>query len=328
MLKFLVIQTASIGDVILATPVLEKLNGYYPGAQIDILVKKGNEALFQGHPFVCRTLVWDKTSGKYRNLYALLLDVRKERYDYVINVQRYGGTGLLTAMSGATYKTGFDKNPFSLFFNRRIKHVFHDPGLHETERNHRLIAGITDNQKGPVRLYPGKKDFDAVKKYRSSDYICIAPASLWFTKQYPVEKWVEFVKAVPPGITVIFTGSGKDEKICRDIIQHSGHPDCLTLAGQLSLLQTAALMAGAKMNFVNDSAPQHLASAMNAPVTAIFCSTVPSFGFGPLSDDARVIETDVPLDCRPCGLHGHSECPEGHFKCAMTISNEKLLKRL
>jgi heptosyltransferase-2 len=87
-------------------------------------------------------------------------------------------------------------------------------------------------------------------------------------------------------------------------------------------------MKDAAMNFVNDSAPQHFASAMNAPVTSIFCSTVPAFGFGPLSDDSVVIETDVPLDCKPCGLHGFRACPKDHFKCALTIKKEKLLARI
>jgi heptosyltransferase-2 len=54
-------------------------------------------------------------------------------------------------------------------------------------------------------------------------------------------------------------------------------------------------------------------------VTAIFCSTVPYFGFGPLSDFSRVVETPEKLDCRPCGLHGYKACPQGHFKCAHTI---------
>ena len=82
------------------------------------------------------------------------------------------------------------------------------------------------------------------------------------------------------------------------------------------------------MNYVNDSAPMHIASAMNAKTTAIFCSTVPSFGFGPLSDSAQIVETKLALDCRPCGLHGHKECPKGHFKCGFSIETEELLKQI
>jgi len=100
------------------------------------------------------------------------------------------------------------------------------------------------------------------------------------------------------------------------------------LSGKLTFMQSAALMRDAVMNFVNDSAPQHFASAMNAPVTAIFCSTVPAFGFGPLSDNSAIIETDEKLSCKPCGLHGFKSCPEKHFKCALTIRKEKILERI
>jgi heptosyltransferase-2 len=100
------------------------------------------------------------------------------------------------------------------------------------------------------------------------------------------------------------------------------------IAGQLSLLQSAALMSRAKRNFVNDSGPLHLCSAMNAPVTAVFCSTLPSFGFGPLSVDSSIVETKEKLSCRPCGLHGKKVCPEGHFKCGNGIDANELLNTL
>ena len=87
-------------------------------------------------------------------------------------------------------------------------------------------------------------------------------------------------------------------------------------------------MRGAVMNYVNDSAPMHLCSAVGAPVTAVFCSTVPAFGFGPLSPVSFVVETREALACRPCGLHGHAACPLGHFRCAYGIEVEQLLKSM
>ncbi|WP_239512993.1 glycosyltransferase family 9 protein, partial [Klebsiella aerogenes] len=63
-------------------------------------------------------------------------------------------------------------------------------------------------------------------------------------------------------------------------------------------------MKDAIMNYVNDSAPMHFCSAVNAPVDAIYCSTIPAFGYGPLSDKSYIIETKQPLACKPCGLHG------------------------
>jgi len=87
-------------------------------------------------------------------------------------------------------------------------------------------------------------------------------------------------------------------------------------------------MRNAMMNYVNDSAPMHFASAMNAPVTAVYCSTFPEFGFGPLSDIRHIVQIEEPLYCRPCGLHGYAACPQKHFRCALDIRTEQLVGAL
>jgi heptosyltransferase-2 len=158
-------------------------------------------------------------------------------------------------------------------------------------------------------------------------YVCIAPASVWFTKQFPKEKWVAFIDQLKQ-FSVYLLGAPSDHEHCESIRNATTYPGVTNLSGKLSFLESTALMQHAVMNFVNDSAPLHLASAVNAPVTAVFCSTVPDFGFGPLSDRSFIVETSEPLTCRPCGLHGYKACPQGHFKCALTISNEQLLNSL
>ncbi len=328
--KILVVQTASIGDVILTTSILEKLHETYPEAQIDVLLKKGNEPLFYKHPFITNVFVWNKKEKKYRNLLDLINVIRDQKYDILFNVQRFFTSGFLTVLSGARKKVGFSKNPLSLFFNYRIKHLIGEKGqgIHETDRNHKLIERWTGKEKGRVKLYPNQLDDAKMSGYKTQQYICIAPASLWFTKQYPVQKWVEFLKHVDQNLYVYFLGSLADTAMCHEIIRASGHPNSLNLSGKLSFLESATLMRDAQMNFVNDSAPMHLASSVNAPTTVIYCSTVTDFGFGPLADDALVVEVDEDLDCRPCGLHGHRECPKGHFKCAMNIDTNKLLARI
>jgi heptosyltransferase-2 len=327
--RFLVIQTASIGDVILATAVIEKLHSHFPGAAIDFMTKKGNEALFKGHPYLNKLLIWEKSNHKYRNLFRLLKEVRKTRYDYLINLQRFAATGLFTVLSKANHTSGFDKNPFSRWFTYSTAHrISIEDNIHETERNQVLITPFTDNRPSKPRLYPSPDDYKAVDFCKTKPYLCIAPASLWFTKQFPESQWVSLIKTVPAQFAVLLLGSQSDFELCERIRKESGNEQCLNLAGRFSLLQSAALMQDAVMNYVNDSSPMHLASAVNASTTAVFCSTVPQFGFGPLSDNSVVIETTKKLTCRPCGLHGHRECPEKHFECATTITTQQLLSTL
>ncbi len=329
MKRFLIIQTASIGDVVLATPLLEQLHRTYPEASIDLLLKKGTETLFLKHPFLRKIYIWDKSGRKYRNLWVLLGQIQENKYDYVINLQRFASSGLLTAFSRAKHTIGFSKNPFSLFFGKRIKHIINKEGrVHECGRNLELLAGLIDEVPTDIRprLYPSAKDYARMSPYKMQEYICLAPSSLWFTKEWPEEKWTDFVRQLPEEINVYLLGSAADKNKCTSIIDASKRSNCISFAGELSFLESAALMRDARMNFVNDSAPMHLASAVNAPVCAVFCSTVPGFGFGPLSERAFVVEAKTKLSCRPCGLHGLKQCPESHFKCARDIEVQQLLE--
>ncbi len=340
----LLIQTAFIGDVILMTALLEYLHHTQPATPVDVLVRRGNEGLLAGHPHVRRVLVWDKKHRKYAALWELLGQIRAASYGRVVTLQRFASTGFLTAFSGAPERIGFAKNPLSWFFTRRVPHVIGD-GTHEVARNLALVKSeelkvesaeaedaklLTFNSQlltpFPPRLYPTAADEAAVAPYvAAGPYICLAPTSVWFTKQYPEAKWLELLAALPAGRRVYLLGGPPDVAACERLAAASGRANVMSLAGKIGLLASAALMRGAVMNYVNDSAPMHLCSAVGAPVTAIFCSTVPAFGFGPLSPVSFVVETNEKLDCRPCGLHGHAACPRGHFRCAHGIEVGQLL---
>lgn len=311
--NILIIQTAFIGDAILASSLAEKLHAVYPKASISMLVRKGNEPIYKDHPFLKETLVWDKKENKIPNLFKLLFTIRKNKYDCVVNCHRFASSGFLAAFSGARHIAGYKENPFSFLFNFTARHRIGD-GTHEVERYNQLIEDFTDSTVFLPKLYPSGKDTEIVKPFQTASYVCIAPASVWFTKQLPLEKWLELCDRIHPSTIIYLLGAPGDEALCLEIKNRTRHPMVISLAGKLSLLQSCRLMQNAVMNYVNDSAPLHLASAANAPVTAFFCSTVPEFGFGPLSDNRTVLQ--VPnLNCKPCGLHGYKACPLAHFKC-------------
>ncbi|MDX2173640.1 MAG: glycosyltransferase family 9 protein [Bacteroidota bacterium] len=312
--NILVIQTAFIGDAILAASLLEKLHHCFPQVQLSILVRKGNESIFSNHPFLKEVLVWNKTTSKYVNLYKLLFKIRKSKFDCVVNCHRFASSGLLTAFSGARHKTGYIQTPFSFLFDTTVKHIIGN-GSHEVERYNQLIEDFTNKEVFKPKLYPSVQDFEKVKSFKQTHYFCFAPASVWFTKQLGKNKWIELSNKLSGSGTIYLLGSSADEELCESIKSESNNKNIVNLAGKINLLQSCALMKDAEMNYVNDSAPLHLASAMNAPVKAFFCSTVPAFGFTPLSDNREIIEV-LNLDCRPCGLHGHKACPKGHFKCS------------
>lgn len=315
--KIVVIQTAFIGDAILATSIIEKLHHTYPKAEIDYLVRKGAEGLFINHPFIHRLYIFDK-KNKWSSLWALIKALRQHEYDYAINCQRYFTSGLLTVCSGAKRKIGYKKNPLSLLFSESYIHSFNQ--THEVDRLHTLVKNITDNTPGKPKIYP------PLFPPSNKPYITIAPGSVWATKQLPIQKWVQLIDRLPANVQVYLMGGTSEKKVCEELISlcHRKN-DIYIKAGELNLLESAAWMKNAVINYVNDSAPMHLCSATDAPVCAVYCSTVPAFGYGPLSSFSRVIEPTEPLECRPCGLHGHSECPKHHFLCGHSVSTDDLL---
>lgn len=322
--KILLIQTAFIGDAILATAALESLRKTLPQAELHLLVRQGNEALFAEHPYLKKIWIWNKKEQKIKNLFRLIGQVREEKFDWIVNLHRFASSGIITFLAGAKITGGFGKNPFSFLFTYKVKHIIGD-GKHEVERNNLLLTAPKSplsKEKPEIskpKLYPTAKNYEKIKPLQTGEYVCMAPASVWFTKQLPAYKWTRLCDKTTADTTIYLLGAKGDEILCNEIKNNSLHQKIEVLCGKLNLLDSCALMEKAKMNYVNDSGPLHLASSMNAPVTAFFCSTVPAFGFYPLSEESIVAEATPPPPCRPCGLHGYQACPLGHFKCAHDI---------
>lgn len=317
MKQFLIIQTAFLGDVILCTPLISELNRIYPNAKIDIVVRKGNEYLLKNNPKINQVYIWEKKKVKYKSLISVIKLVRKNKYTEVINLQRFTSSGLICLFSKSNFKIGFDKNAMGFMYGKRIKHDMNN-GEHEVSRNLKTIAHHGAKSLIRPELFPSEEDYANVEKFKNKKYFCLAPASVWETKKLPFNKWVELIKLLNKKGQVYLIGGSDDIKLCNSLLEKLDKTPVI-LAGKLSLLESAALMKDAKMNYVNDSGPLHLASAMNAPTRAFFCSTVERFGFGPLAEDSKVLDVNYDLYCRPCGIHGFKVCPEGHFKCGNDI---------
>lgn len=323
----LIIQTAFIGDTILASAFAKSVHERYPDSPIHFFLRKGNESINQGLPFVQKTWVWDKRQGKVRSLWGLIKELRRYEFRAVFNLHRHFNSGLVTMLMRAEEKVGFRQNPLSFAYSKkvehRIPHVVDGKAWHEVQRNHQLLTAYDASvvpEHNPKTLRPVlpllPKNFEKVSVYQTRPYVVVAPASVWFTKQWEEAKYRELVKLLSVNHQVLLIGGPDDHALCERV---RGTTEAINLCGKLNLLDSAALMKDAARVFVNDSGPLHLASSVNAKTTAVFCSTITDFGYGPLADDAIVLEALEKLDCRPCGLHGHTSCPLGHFQCSKQI---------
>jgi len=164
---------------------------------------------------------------------------------------------------------------------------------------------------------------DPILRSLPKSYLAIAPGSVWQTKCWPVERYIELAKAlVDNGENIVLVGSSADAARAKVIAECV--PDCIDLTGRTSLPQVAAILRDASRLIANDSAPVHIACAVRTPVTVIFGPTIPAFGFAP--PGAMIIESEE--WCRPCTSHGPDVCPIHTHQCMMHISVERVLESL
>lgn len=324
--KVLIIQTAFLGDAVLITSLLEKIRLESPNTLIHILVRKGFEDVFKAypHPNLSKVWVYNK-SKKLSSWWMLRKELSKEKFDQVFVAQRFLGMGLLSISVGAKKVIGFNKNPMSLFFDENVSHDF-GFGKHEIERNTELLASWLGNKVHKPFLDAGHL-VSIPADLQPKKYLCISPGSVWETKRFPVQKWIDLIGLIPLDQDIVLMGSLGEKHLSEEIIQAfvgSGR-HISNACGRFNLVEAMAVYQNSQMSFVNDSGPLHICSAVNTPTVAIFCSTVPVFGFGPLAERHKIIEVKEKLTCRPCGDHGKKSCPETHFNCANMIDVSEML---
>lgn len=337
--NILLIQTAFIGDTILMSSFLEKLHDIYFDANIHILIRKGHEDIFKNNPLVSKIWSWDKRKNKYIELMKIIFKLRQYGFDFVFNLHRYLSSGLVSLFVRSKRKVGFKKNPLSFFFTHsvihKIPHYTNEKKtsfLHEVQRNFELIRAVEngleflDASLLKPKVYLEGQEYELENYGIKKKYICLSPKSVWKTKEWHKEGWLELIASLAKTpYQIIFLGSKSEEKFSQKLIEKI-EGDFIFLHG-LSLHKVAFILHHAKRLFVNDSGLLHLASAVNCPTTAVFCSTVKDFGFYPLAEASTVIEVKN-LACRPCSLHGLKACPKKHFRCSKEISAKRVFETL
>lgn len=329
--KILIVQTAFIGDVILATPLAQAAHAMFAPCIIDFMAIPAAANLLEKNPSIHRVLIFDKR-GQQRGVAALwrfAKALRAENYDLAIVPHRSLRSALLVWLAHIPQRVGFDRNAGAFLFTQRVRYQ----EKHEVERNLDMLRPFG---KIPERLKP-RVDWDEVdaacvaeltKNADSKRVWCaLAPGSVWATKRWPVDRFAKLANALVSELhaNVFLIGGQSDAELCREIQQAVGE-NCFNLAGMLSLRQSAALLDRCNVLISNDSAPTHLGVATNCKVLTIFGPTVPRFGFAPYGDGHGLVEHDLP--CRPCSAHGTQKCPIGTHACMKEIAVEEVFARV
>ena len=318
-MNILIIHTAFIGDIVLSTALISKLKEKYPDSDIYYLTTPLGKEILKNNPKIKEVIIYDKR-GKDKGFGAFISFVRKIRnlkIDVCLTPHRYLRSSVLSLLSGAKIRVGYDIANLSFVFNKKIKY---DKTKHEVEK---LLSFVDDDTKRfELEMYPNEKNklkIDTLVKNLSENkkIILIAPGSKWFTKKWPEEYFKILIQnlAKRDDLLIIITGGKEEKEIELDL-----DSKVLDLRGEISLLELAELTKRASLVVSNDSAPIHITSAFpNTRIIGIFGPTVKEFGFFPWSKNSKVFEIDG-LYCRPCAIHGGNSCPEKHFRCMKEIT--------
>jgi heptosyltransferase-2 len=158
--------------------------------------------------------------------------------------------------------------------------------------------------------------------------VALAPGSVWATKRWPYyEELAAELRRRLPGSRVVLVGGPQDAPFADALAAAAGAGRVVDATGRLSLLGSAELIGRAAVLVTNDSAPQHLASAMGTPTVTLFGPTVAAFGFGPLAPGSESLGHET-LACRPCDAHGPRRCPLGHWRCMRELGEAGVADRV
>lgn len=321
--KFLAIQTAFPGDAILTLPALQVLKEKHPTSTIDVVAINSTAAIFESSPIVNQVNIFDK-KGEHKSLFAVrqfALLLRKQNYTKVFSFHRSLRTSILVYFMGA-YSVGYSSASLSFLYQKRVKYVKTD---HEVKRNLALVTENAWNKDWQILPRVSIQDISLPTFSKNKSIVAIAPGSVWQTKKLPTQKFQKIISYfVKKGTTVLLIGAKDDKNECDNLAQDFDE-NVISVAGKYSIPQSIQLLKMCSLLICNDSAPTHMGMCADIPVLTIYCSTVPEFGFYPYNKTSKMLSLNN-IDCKPCGIHGHSKCPKNNFRCGDEITHDFIIK--
>ena len=322
--KVLFFKPGAIGDLLHTLPALKALKKNYPAAHVTVMVSPGLEPLVQGTPLADRVQVFDKSKLKKRltDFIDLGLRMREERYDLFVDMQPSLRSLLLRSICNAR---------MTLVYHKQKSYKTRQERLHAAENFmetlHPLgIQGPADSIELPVAPLAAA----SVERFLSDHEIrgpgslialncsvgAARPARNWFPERF-ASLADRLIKEI--GASVVFVGGNEDRDLVRSVMTMMTGK-ALSAAGELSLAESAALLARCACLVSSDTGPLHLATAVQTPVVGLYGSTDPR-RTGPIGRGHRVLMQELP--CVPCE---EKKCPLATRICMTGISVEDVFE--
>ena len=318
-MKILILRFSSIGDIVLTTPVIRCLRNKFPDAEIHYATKQAYYSILQHNPYVNQIHLLQSS------VFDLIHELKKEKFDYVIDLHHNQRTLLIKWMLGVK-SFSFDKLNLEKWLMTKLK-VNRLPDKHIVDRYLETCRSldVMNDGKG-LDYFISEDDVVDIKKMPEAfqtGYVAWVIGAKQDTKKFPVDKIVRAVEYIKH--PVVLLGGKDDENEGSEIFQKCErfNAPVYNAAGKFSLNQSASLIQQAQVVVTNDTGLMHVAAAYKKSTISIWGNTIPEFGMSPYQTQKTIVEVKD-LACRPCSKLGYAQCPQKHFSC-MLLVDEKLL---
>ncbi len=333
--RLLLIKLSALGDVIHALPTLEALRQAFPQGEITWLVEETYAPVLAGHPALDRVWAAPRVRpgrpGWGRELAAALRlarRLRRETFDLVVDLQGLLKSALWTALARSARKVGYDRTREGSYLPLTERLAPFDPEAHAVLR-YLNVAHYLGAPAAPPRFRLEHLAADSGGESGppgGQGLIVLHPGARWVTKLWPAAGWAAVADwLAAQGFTVALTGSAADRALAAAISARVQRP-LLTLAGETTLGELAALFRRARVAVTTDTGPMHLAAALGTPVVALFGPTAP-WRTGPFGAGHEIVR--LQLECSPCFQRrcGHARCLAELHVAAVQEAIRNLLSR-
>jgi ADP-heptose:LPS heptosyltransferase len=325
-MKFLVIRFSSIGDIVLASPVLRCLKKQIISSEVHFLTRSSFKIVTESNPYVDKFFYFEQDIKKVTD------QLRNEAYDYVIDLHNNFRSNKIKRSLGVKSFTVNKLNFQKILLTKTGINIM--PHRHITTRSLDTVSGfgVKDDGKGLDYFIPEKdlvKETDIPASHLAG-YIAVVIGASYHTKKLPIHK----LKALCGGIDhpIILLG-GKEDRNIGEMVAEADSVKIYNACGKFNLNESADLVRRSKLVISNDTGLQYIASAFNKPTLAIWGSTSPKLDvepyYGSSVKEPPYENILVPgLRCQPCSKYGNKKCPLGHFKCMEQMDINYIISRV
>ncbi len=314
----------------MTTPAISGLKEKIPHASLTYIVEEPYRQLVEGNPSLDEIFVLPAHQKK-REFLRSLFQIRRRRFDAVIDFHGGPKASWITIFSGARWKVGYKSKYKSFIYDATVPRKKASGHFHSVENHVNLIRalGVRVDSIPPLFLpQPEDKEKEKIERLiRENNLEDVSLIILHISAGNEFRNWglrniITLINLFSPHrkARVILVGSEKEKKIEREI-RKSSQAEFLSLVGNLNLRELREIISRASLFVGPDSGPMHIAASTSTPIVALFGPTLPE-NFSPWKARAVILEKD--FSCRPCR---QKHCVYEDFRCLRSISPEEVYQK-